>query len=621
MRLEFDRPGAAARATSEAIVIWKELMAAIAAHDAAVDAHPDLRAQIADIELTPGPQGEPGPQGPKGEKGNKGDTGATGPQGPAGSAATIAVGAVTTLAAGSQATVTNSGSASAAVLNFSIPQGPKGDPGEDGADGAQGPQGEKGDKGDTGETGPAGATRRNRPPAPASPPPRPSPNPSPRSSGRPSPRNRPPAPRPTRRLPRPTRPSKPPAKRPTPKRPTRASEAYVNCCPLWNDRCVTCKPGTNTLPIRDGKLFLRVKHTFRAVAVVVPSIPPSVEASISIDVGDIYYTNLVTAFNDAPYLSTSRQERECSPWPLNYAEILPYVQTATWSGWLLPSVKRNGSVYGVISYTNDGQNWITVDPPTLSGEKRNVTVQDYEDLHEAAYFLCSGGNFHRIDGVRFFPDPVETQNPWRLGIYKDAAGNITRVTTTPSQNYGNDMNGKRFPYPTIKSRYYESIPVWWQGFSDDGQTIAGYPIDKNYDYTDFMATLCFKEVAEGTCRGQINVTIKSGNGRGYSASSYPEAVITARGDWSDAEIKTSPNATVSYDGSYTRFRIPLSDLFTTEPGPDGTTVYKPGETAIVTISSAIQGNAEMSVSAAFHDNDWPPAPPPFTTYEQFPFSS
>ena len=167
MRLEFDRPGEAARATSEAIVLWKELVAQISAHDAAGDAHADLRQAIADIELTPGPQGpqgEPGPQGPKGDKGDKGDAGATGPQGatgaqgPAGTAATVTVGATTTLAAGAQATVTNSGTTSAAVLNFSIPQGPKGDPGEDGADGAQGPQGEKGDTGETGPQGPQGET-------------------------------------------------------------------------------------------------------------------------------------------------------------------------------------------------------------------------------------------------------------------------------------------------------------------------------------------------------------------------------------------------------------------------------------------------------------------------------
>ena len=55
--------------------------------------------------------------------GTKGDTG---------TAATIAVGSVTTGAAGSAATVANSGTASAATLNFSIPQGAKGDTGNAG---------------------------------------------------------------------------------------------------------------------------------------------------------------------------------------------------------------------------------------------------------------------------------------------------------------------------------------------------------------------------------------------------------------------------------------------------------------------------------------------------------
>lgn len=117
MRLEFNRPGAAARATSEAIVLWKELMAQIAAHDAAGDAHADLRQALADIALTPGPQGEPGPQGPKGDPREDGADGAQGPQ------------------------------------------GEKGDTGETGPQGPQGetgPQGEKGDKGDKGDTGPQG---------------------------------------------------------------------------------------------------------------------------------------------------------------------------------------------------------------------------------------------------------------------------------------------------------------------------------------------------------------------------------------------------------------------------------------------------------------------------------
>ncbi|MDP9038024.1 MAG: hypothetical protein M3O02_01965, partial [Acidobacteriota bacterium] len=62
-------------------------------------------------------------------------TGAAGPTGPTGSAATVAVGSVTTGAAGSQATVTNSGTSSAAVLNFVIPQGAAGTGGGGGGTG------------------------------------------------------------------------------------------------------------------------------------------------------------------------------------------------------------------------------------------------------------------------------------------------------------------------------------------------------------------------------------------------------------------------------------------------------------------------------------------------------
>jgi hypothetical protein len=65
-------------------------------------------------------------------KGDTGATGATGATGPAGSAATIAVGTVTTGAAGSSVIVTNSGTSSAAVLDFTIPEG---DPGAGDVDG------------------------------------------------------------------------------------------------------------------------------------------------------------------------------------------------------------------------------------------------------------------------------------------------------------------------------------------------------------------------------------------------------------------------------------------------------------------------------------------------------
>lgn len=67
-----------------------------------------------------------------------------GSSGEAGTAATIEVGTVTTGEAGSSASVTNSGTASAAIFDFVIPRGDKGEKGDTGP---QGPQGEKGDTG------------------------------------------------------------------------------------------------------------------------------------------------------------------------------------------------------------------------------------------------------------------------------------------------------------------------------------------------------------------------------------------------------------------------------------------------------------------------------------------
>ena len=71
---------------------------------------------------------------PQGQlQGAKGDTGDTGPQGAPGQAATVQVGQVTTGEPGSNATVTNSGTSNAAVLDFSIPRGAPGAKGDIGA--------------------------------------------------------------------------------------------------------------------------------------------------------------------------------------------------------------------------------------------------------------------------------------------------------------------------------------------------------------------------------------------------------------------------------------------------------------------------------------------------------
>ncbi len=105
-----------------------------------------------------------GPQGPQGEQGDQGV------QGQPGAAATVRVGTTTTLPAGSQATVINSGDERNATLDFALPQGkdgPEGQRGPQGVQGIPGPQGEqgvkgdlgpKGDKGDKGDQGQQGTT-------------------------------------------------------------------------------------------------------------------------------------------------------------------------------------------------------------------------------------------------------------------------------------------------------------------------------------------------------------------------------------------------------------------------------------------------------------------------------
>lgn len=62
--------------------------------------------------------------------------GSNGPSGPTGPSATVAIGTVTTGAPGTQAAVTNTGTSSAAVLHFTIPQGATGPAGTSGSGGS-----------------------------------------------------------------------------------------------------------------------------------------------------------------------------------------------------------------------------------------------------------------------------------------------------------------------------------------------------------------------------------------------------------------------------------------------------------------------------------------------------
>lgn len=71
--------------------------------------------------------------------GRKGDPGQKGADGKDGTAATIKIGTVTTTAPGTNAKITNTGTANAAVFNFSIPKGEKGEKGNTGIQGPPGP--------------------------------------------------------------------------------------------------------------------------------------------------------------------------------------------------------------------------------------------------------------------------------------------------------------------------------------------------------------------------------------------------------------------------------------------------------------------------------------------------
>jgi len=109
--------------------------------DQYLDAHPGPVGPAGPTGAT-GAQGPQGPQGLTGATGSQGVQGVQGPVGPKGdkgdAAATITVQSTSTGAAGTNASVTNSGTISDVQLNFTIPRG------ADGATGAQGIQGPPG---------------------------------------------------------------------------------------------------------------------------------------------------------------------------------------------------------------------------------------------------------------------------------------------------------------------------------------------------------------------------------------------------------------------------------------------------------------------------------------------
>jgi hypothetical protein len=127
--------------------------------DATVTNSGDTRNAILNFGIPTGAQGPQGIQGPKGDTGPMGQTGA---KGDTGAAATVQVGNTNTGAPGTNAQVTNAGNEHFAVFNFTIPRGDKGEKGATGAQGAKGDKGDKGDAG-TAATITVGSTTTTNP--------------------------------------------------------------------------------------------------------------------------------------------------------------------------------------------------------------------------------------------------------------------------------------------------------------------------------------------------------------------------------------------------------------------------------------------------------------------------
>ncbi|AVR57079.1 tail protein [Mycobacterium phage Pistachio] len=92
----------------------------------------------APVEGVPGPQGPQGPEGPQGPQGEEGPQGPQGLQGPANS---LSIG---TVASGTTASATITGTSPSQTLNLVLPKGDKGDKGDTGDQGPQGIQGPAG---------------------------------------------------------------------------------------------------------------------------------------------------------------------------------------------------------------------------------------------------------------------------------------------------------------------------------------------------------------------------------------------------------------------------------------------------------------------------------------------
>lgn len=422
-----------------------------------------------------------------------------------------------------------------------------------------------------------------------------------------------------------------------------ASEAYVNCCPLWNDRCVTCKPGTNTLPIRDGRLFLRVKHTFRAVAVVIPPIPPSISATIALTDTRHDYSNVVSTYAYRPSMRGSNDTGElidhvdgqwCSPWPEDKHRAVvvgamkadPAGTALDWTGYIIPT-------------DDDGEAGAKFAGTAATGYPSSPDEARLSELDNILQNVDAAAANDPTHGL-LIPAPT-VGNPWRCGLYyRDGKLVMARAIET----YGQGVStGTQVPNSRLlELGGYALERDYWPGGS--GVPASHYPNAKltypDADGGTRVGTLAASPTALDTYAYffesvgnsgveqhpwiEMSCTVESGNGKASSDATYACVAFLIGGAASmDVKInggQSNDGVVVEYVGGACAITVPLSSYW----DRSGTNTWASGQTIeIVARWRAFGGDLFFLVNAAFNDVDVPPRSDPsevqFDAFRQWDF--
>lgn len=422
-----------------------------------------------------------------------------------------------------------------------------------------------------------------------------------------------------------------------------ASEAYVNCCPLWNDRCVTCKPGTNTLPIRDGRLFLRVKHTFRAVAVVIPPIPPPISATIALTDTRHDYSNVVSTYAYRPSMRGSNDTGElidhvdgqwCSPWPEDKHRAVvvgamkadPAGTALDWTGYIIPT-------------DDDGEAGAKFAGTAATGYPSSPDEARLSELDNILQNVDAAAANDPTHGL-LIPAPT-VGNPWRCRLYY-LGGKL--VMARAIEVYGQGVSADtQIPYSRLLAvGGYALERDYWPGGS--GVPASHYPNAK-LTYPDAaggtrvgtlaasLATLdTYAYFFEGVGTSdpvqypwcEMRCAVGSGNGKASSDATYACVAFLIGGAASmDVKInggQSNDGVAVEYVGGACAITVPLSSYW----DRSGTNTWVSGQTIeIVARWRAFGGDLFFLVNAAFNDVDVPPRSDPsevqFDAFRQWDF--